>query len=108
MVVVLDFGIKENSRLLKLLNKLECRFIVSKNEKDIITRGYEKIQEIVSYIKDRFCKKYRQLSKTGLLDEKSNLFVLLVSIILEVRDDIKIAYMVAGYLANQGAKYICE
>jgi glutamine amidotransferase len=36
MVVVLDFGINEESRLLELLNKLECQFIVSRNEKDIV------------------------------------------------------------------------
>lgn len=36
MVVVLDFGIKEENSLIQLLNKLDCDYILSKNEQDIL------------------------------------------------------------------------
>ena len=36
MVVVLDFGITKENRLLELLNKLGCSYILSKNEQDIL------------------------------------------------------------------------
>jgi glutamine amidotransferase len=36
MVVVLDFGIKKENSLLQLLNKLDCDYILSKSEQDIL------------------------------------------------------------------------
>lgn len=36
MVVVLELGIEQDNQLLTLLNKLDCQFILSKNEKDIL------------------------------------------------------------------------
>lgn len=37
MVVVLDIGITKENRLLQLLHKLDCPFILSRNEQDILS-----------------------------------------------------------------------
>ena len=37
MIVVLDLGIKKENRLFLLLDKLDCQFIISRNEEDILS-----------------------------------------------------------------------
>jgi len=77
-------------------------------QNDLIESGRVIFANTIQEIKEEFCKVYKDLNKSGLLNDAFEIFLSALTLLLSHNIPMALAAMIAGLIVKQGPKVFCK